>query len=261
MFSAPMPCQFGALSVSQHNDLLPPPALGEGSHFRFPTLGIAVRLHATRRATLSWVGSSSSFTRESRQRPYSLRLPGFFVSLFAGPLASSFHASLSPGFLSIRSSNCSPRGFTGGAFFVRRGLLPDFPSDLPSFISRNPAAVDIPQGTNFCRSESEDEVPRRNPTAMGSSSSPSPMYHNVAPRGSEMKRCAHCGGKFGLVRYKWVGNSAVNAAAKLTSTNSLRTATGSGAGSALLPARDSLSLSSHRLCDLDPRHSIGRVPL
>jgi hypothetical protein len=63
--------------------------------------------------------------------------------------------------------------------------------------------VDIPQGTNFCRSESEDEVPRRNPTAMGSSSSPRPIYHNVAPRGSEMKRCAHCGGKFGLVRYKW----------------------------------------------------------
>src|SRR5271166_6686997 len=47
----------------------------------------------------------------------------FFFAPFAGdPRASSFHASRSFGFLSIRSSSCSPRGFlrlAGEAFVLR----------------------------------------------------------------------------------------------------------------------------------------------
>src|SRR5207302_10113175 len=50
-----------------------------------------------------------------------LRRTGFFLlaALVDGSRASSFHACRSFGFLSIRSSSCSPRGFwglAGGAF-------------------------------------------------------------------------------------------------------------------------------------------------
>jgi len=60
----------------------------------------------------------------------SLRAGVFFFATFVGAsCASSFHASRSFGFLSMRSSNCSPRGFlclVDGTFFLLLIVLAGF---------------------------------------------------------------------------------------------------------------------------------------
>ncbi len=63
--------------------------------------------------------------RQPQSKPPAIHGPARLrrALFFRRPVASSSHASLSLGFLTSRSSSCSPRGFVGGAFFFRPGLF------------------------------------------------------------------------------------------------------------------------------------------